>query len=67
MVIHNWMRMLLAILLGNVIYFAAQPVLPEVLTHHLFKVDIGLILDFCVCAAIYLLLRKTRRNGDNGC
>ena len=27
--IYNWMRMLFAVLLGNVIYFAAQPVLPE--------------------------------------
>jgi hypothetical protein len=57
-VIPNWMRMLLAILLGNLIYFLAEPILPESLTHGLYKVDAGLILDFAICAGIYLLLRK---------
>jgi hypothetical protein len=52
------MRMLLAILLGNLIYFLAEPILPESLTHGLYKVDAGLILDFAICAGIYLLLRK---------
>ena len=50
--------MLLAILLGNVIYFAVQPLLPESLGHNLYKVDAGLILDFGLCAGIYLLLRR---------
>ena len=56
--IRNWMKMLLAILVGNVIYFAVQTVLPEELTHELYKVDSGLILDFGLCLVIYLLLRK---------
>ena len=50
--------MLLSILLGNVIYYLALPVLPEPLTHHLYKVDAGLGVDFLFCGAIYLLLRK---------
>jgi hypothetical protein len=56
--IHNWMRMILAILLGNVIYFAAQPFLPETLVHNLYEVDAGLIADFAICLAIYLALQK---------
>ena len=56
--IHNWMRMLLAILLGNVIYFLAQPILPDSLTHNFYKLDAGLLLDFAICAGIYLLLLK---------
>ncbi|HYR43310.1 MAG TPA: hypothetical protein VER98_09820 [Terriglobia bacterium] len=56
--IHDWMRMLLAILLGNLIYFLAEPILPESLTHDLYKLDTGLLLDFAICAGIYLLLRK---------
>jgi len=56
--IHNWMRMLLAILLGNLIYFLAEPVLPESLMHDLYRLDAGLLLDFAICAGIYLLLRK---------
>ena len=56
--IHNWMRMLLAILLGNLIYFLAEPFLPDFLAHDLYKLDAGLLLDFAICAGIYLLLRK---------
>jgi len=50
--------MLLAILLGNLIYFLAEPVLPESLMHDLYRLDAGLLLDFAICAGIYLLLRK---------
>jgi hypothetical protein len=56
--IYDWMKMLLAILLGNVVYFAAAPFLPESLAHDLYKLDTGLLLDFAICALIYLLLRK---------
>ncbi len=50
--------MLLAVLLGNVIYFAAFPFLPPSLKHGLFDIDAGLVLDFAICAGIYLVLRK---------
>jgi hypothetical protein len=56
--IHDWMRMLLAILAGNLVYFLAEPILPNFLAHDLYRVDPGLILDFAICAGIYLLLRK---------
>ena len=56
--IPNWMRMLLAILLGNLIYFASEPYLPMSLSHDLYKIDRGLLLDFAICAGLYLLLRK---------
>ena len=60
--IHNWMRMLLAILLGNLLYFSAEPYLPETLGHNLYKVDTGLIVDFAICAGIYASLRKKQKN-----
>jgi hypothetical protein len=56
--IHNWMKMLLAILAGNLVYFVAEPVFPGFLKHNVHEVDPGLILDFAICAGIYLLLRK---------
>lgn len=58
--IHDWMKALLAILSGNVIYFIALPILPQALVHDLYKVDAGLVLDFVICAAIYLLLRRRK-------
>ena len=57
---HDWMRMLLAILLGNLIYFAADPWLPDAVQHNLYRLDAGLILDFGICAGIYVLLRKRK-------
>ena len=58
MAIRNWMKMLLAVLLGNLIYFLALPQLPDELRHHIFRVDVGLILDMATCAIIYVLIRK---------
>lgn len=58
--IHNWMRMLLAVLLGNLIYFASLPWLPEGVQHNLYQFDAGLVLDFGICAVIYILLRKRK-------
>jgi hypothetical protein len=55
--IHNWMRMLLAVLMGNLIYFAAEPFLSGRARHNLYQLDGGLLLDFAICAGIYLLLR----------
>ena len=56
--IHNWMRMLLAVMLGNLIYFASQPLLPDSARHSLYKFDPGLVLDFAICLGIYLLIRE---------
>jgi hypothetical protein len=52
--------MLLAILLGNLIYFATEPFLPKAFAHELYKIDPGLLLDFAACALIYLTLLKMR-------
>jgi len=50
----------LAVLLGNIIYFAAAPALPPSLQHQLFRPDLGLLLDFVVCAAVFGLIRLVR-------
>ena len=50
--------MLLAILLGNLIYFATYPLFPPALRHNLYQVDAGLTLDFALCVVNDWLLRK---------
>jgi hypothetical protein len=52
--------MLLAILLGNLIYFATAPWLPNAVQHNFYQLDAGLILDLGICAGMYVLLRKKR-------
>ena len=56
--IRDWMKMLLAILSGNLIYLLAARYLPYPLAHRIFQVDAGLLVDLGICVAIYLLVRK---------
>ena len=68
MLLSNFQRSLAAVIVGNLIYFALSPLLPPVL-HHGFsevgtgglhismgKFDWGLLLDFAVCAVLYIFL-----------
>lgn len=54
----NWMKMLLAILLGNVIYLLIAPLMPNAFAHDIFQLDAGLLFDFGICAGLYFLIRK---------
>ena len=62
MKIKNWMKMLLAVLLGNVIYLLIAPGLPDLLAHDTFRIDVGLFVDMAICAAVYLVIRRIVRN-----
>jgi hypothetical protein len=54
----RWLEYLIAILLGNAIYyFSLAPHLPESLRHQGFQLDPGMFLDFVVCVAVYGLIR----------
>ena len=60
-VLINLLQMLLAILLGNLVYFLLLPHLPPAARHHLFHVDLGMMLDFWFCLVIYGLIRTMRK------
>jgi hypothetical protein len=54
----RWLEYLIAILVGNAIYFySLMPNLPESLRHKGFETDWGTVLDLAVCAAVYGLIR----------
>lgn len=54
----RWLEYLVAILLGNAIYyFSLAPHLPESLRHQGFQIDAGVALDFAVCVGVYGLIR----------
>ncbi len=56
--LRRWLEYLIAILLGNAIYFLSLvPHLPESLHHRAFRYDWGLALDFAVCVGVYGLIR----------
>ncbi|HLV96725.1 MAG TPA: hypothetical protein VKS44_16150 [Candidatus Acidoferrales bacterium] len=54
----RWLEYLIAILLGNAIYyFSLVPHLPQSFHHQGFHVDLGMLLDFVICASVYGLIR----------
>lgn len=58
----RWLEYLMAILIGNAIYFfCLAPHLPAALRHQTFQVDPGVVVDFAVCVAIYGLIRLGSR------
>lgn len=64
----RWLKYLIAILLGNGLYFALNPYLPQAAKHHPFKLDVGTLVDFWLCLGVYGLLElgaflRKRRQG----
>lgn len=57
----NLLQALLAIMLGNVLYFLLLPSLPPAAHHHPFRVDLGSLVDFWFCLVVYGLIRTARR------
>jgi drug/metabolite transporter (DMT)-like permease len=52
----KWIKFLIAILLGNALYFALSPHLPPAAQHHSWAVDLGTVVDFWFCLLVYGLL-----------
>ncbi len=57
----NLLQALLAIILGNVVYFVLIPSLPPVARHRPLHLDLGMVLDFWFCLVAYGLIRTARR------
>jgi hypothetical protein len=63
MTLSNFQRSLAAVLLGNLIYFAVlMPILPAFARHGISlqtpRIDLGLVIDFAICAGLYVGLNK---------
>ena len=52
----KWIKFLVAILLGNALYFALSPHLPPAAQHRSWTVDLGTVVDFWMCLLVYGLL-----------
>jgi hypothetical protein len=57
----NFLQVLTAVVLGNVVYFVLAPSLPALARHHPFHFDLGMALDFWFCLVAYGLIRTARR------
>jgi len=48
------LKSLAAVLIGNAIYFlAVMPMMPPRGRHTPFRLDLGLLIDFWICVAVY--------------
>lgn len=56
----RWAEFLVAVLVGNIAYLFVEPELPDVMRHRIFRVDLGLAIDFLMCVGIYGLVRLVR-------
>ena len=57
----NFLQALLAIVLGNVVYFLLVPSLPSAARHRPFQMDLGMVVDFWFCLVAYGLIRTARK------
>ncbi len=54
----NLLEALIAVVAGNAIYFLILwPHLPENARHQVYRLDIGLLVDFWVCAACFGVIK----------
>jgi hypothetical protein len=58
----NFLDALLAVVAGNAIYFLLMPHLPPAMRHSFFREDLGLLVDFFICAAIFAVVKSVRRH-----
>lgn len=52
----RWVKSLVAVILGNSLYFSLSPHLPPAARHRPFELDLGIIVDLWFCLFIYGLL-----------
>ena len=67
LVLRRLLKQLVAIVVGNLLYFfALMPHLPPAGRHRPGRLDLGLLVDFWVCVVVYGIIEwidRKRRNG----
>jgi hypothetical protein len=51
-----WIKYLVAIIVGQALYFTLAPHLPLAAQHQHFKFDLGTVIDFWFCLFVYGLI-----------
>lgn len=52
----RWIKYLIAIVVGNIIYFSVESHFPPVAQHRPYHADLGMFIDLWFCVAVYGLL-----------
>jgi hypothetical protein len=59
----NFMHALGAVLAGNVAYFLLMKYLPPRARHVPLQIDLGLVVDFCLCLVAFGLIKTVASRG----
>lgn len=64
----RWIKSLVAVVAGNVLYFSLLPYMPPAARHEPFQLDLGVLVDFWFCLVVYGLIElvvqvRRRRRG----
>jgi hypothetical protein len=57
----NLVESLAAVLLGNAAYLLLSPYLPPLARHRVFKLDLGVVVDFWFCLVAFGLIKTARQ------
>jgi hypothetical protein len=57
---HTFWRSLIAVVVGNAIYFGIEGFLPPKAQHNPYRIDWGLAVDFWICVVCYGIIRLIR-------
>lgn len=52
----RWLKSLIAVLLGNGLYFSLAPYLPPAARHQPMRLDLGVLVDLWFCLMVYGVL-----------
>jgi len=53
----NFFHALTAVLAGNALYYLLEQYLPKPAHHVIFKTDLGTLVDFLFCAAVFIVIK----------
>jgi len=66
-VLSNFLKSLIAVVVGNAIYFLIiMPLLPPAGRHGIARIDLGLLIDFWVCLAVFGVIQLILRRKSAG-
>lgn len=56
----NFVESLAAVLLGNAVYLLLSPYMPPLARHTVFKIDVGMLVDFWFCVVAFGVIKTAR-------
>jgi len=60
----NFVHALIAVVVGNIVYFLLVPYLPPAAHHVARRIDLGMVVDFWFCLAVLGIVKMAARRRE---